>query len=102
MALQVGINFDKQLGFQTLSPKIEQAGASHMPYVHVLHLSDLHFTEPTQAEVWSHQLMADLEEMSISRVDALVLSGDLTQQATDWQFKAAHQSAAHQSDRSHH
>jgi 3',5'-cyclic AMP phosphodiesterase CpdA len=56
----------------------------------VLHLSDLHFNQLAQADVWYGQLAADLEELECDRIDALVLSGDLTQRADQTELEAAH------------
>ncbi|EYF03812.1 metallophosphoesterase [Chondromyces apiculatus] len=57
--------------------------------VHVLHLSDLHFSQVSQAHVWCSQLTEDLRELECERVDVLVLSGDLTQRADAKEFQAA-------------
>lgn len=57
--------------------------------VNVLHLSDLHFTHPQQADVWYGQLAEDLKELECDRLSALVLSGDLTQRAEASEFEAA-------------
>src|SRR5262249_52138860 len=54
----------------------------------VLHLSDLHFTQRAQADVWYGQLAEDLREMECDRIDVLVLSGDLTQRADKTELEA--------------
>ncbi|HSN97589.1 MAG TPA: TIR domain-containing protein, partial [Candidatus Nanopelagicales bacterium] len=51
---------------------------SEVQTVNVLHLSDLHFSQLSQADVWYGQLAEDLKELECDRVDVLVLSGDLT------------------------
>lgn len=58
-------------------------------FVQVLHLSDLHFSQLQQAEVWYGQLAEDLRELECERLDAVVLSGDLTQRADPKEFEAA-------------
>ena len=50
--------------------------------VNVLHLSDLHFTQLAQADVWYGQL-AEASDLECDHVNVLVLSGDLTQRADE-------------------
>jgi 3',5'-cyclic AMP phosphodiesterase CpdA len=57
--------------------------------INILHLSDLHFTELPQADVWYGQLVEDLRELECDHLQALVLSGDLTQSAAATEFEAA-------------
>jgi 3',5'-cyclic AMP phosphodiesterase CpdA len=57
--------------------------------VNLLHLSDLHFSQLPQADVWYGQLAEDLKELGCDRLDVLVLSGDLTQRADAREFEAA-------------
>jgi hypothetical protein len=64
----------------TLNPQDE-------PPQYVLHLSDLHFAESTQAAQWHTQLMLDLRnQMQIESLSGIVLSGDITNHATNDQF----------------
>jgi predicted phosphodiesterase len=57
------------------------------PPQYVLHLSDLHFAESTQAAQWHTQLMLDLRnQMQVESLAGIVLSGDITNHATDDQF----------------
>lgn len=59
------------------------------PFI-LVHLSDLHFGTRAQAGLWYGQLAEDLRrEMGISRIDALCLSGDLTQRGQEEEFRAA-------------
>ncbi len=59
------------------------------PFV-LLHLSDLHFGSGDQAALWCSQLAADLRaELRIDRLDAVVLSGDITNRATQEEFHVA-------------
>ncbi|MEQ9480665.1 HEAT repeat domain-containing protein [Coleofasciculus sp. F4-SAH-05] len=60
--------------------------------MHILHLSDLHFTTPDQATLWSTQLRLDLRyELNISQLDALILSGDIANYSTPEEYEAAAQ-----------
>ncbi|MBD2740177.1 HEAT repeat domain-containing protein [Coleofasciculus sp. FACHB-1120] len=60
--------------------------------MHILHLSDLHFGTLDQANLWSNQLAADLyNDINISHLDALILSGDIANYSTDDEYKAAAQ-----------
>lgn len=59
--------------------------------VTILHLSDLHFSQLAQAEVWYNQLAEDIKELECEEINALVLSGDLTQRADKVEFEAARQ-----------
>jgi HEAT repeat protein/3',5'-cyclic AMP phosphodiesterase CpdA len=60
--------------------------------MHILHLSDLHFGTPDQANHWSNQLAADLyNDINISHLDALILSGDIANYSTEEEYKAAEQ-----------
>jgi hypothetical protein len=55
----------------------------------ILHLSDLHFSTVDQAAVWYAQLAADLRELRVDRLDALVVSGDLVDRADPAEYEAA-------------
>ena len=57
----------------------------------ILHLSDIHITTPDQANLWSSQLADDLREQSITHLDALILSGDIANYATEAEYTAAQQ-----------
>jgi 3',5'-cyclic AMP phosphodiesterase CpdA len=61
--------------------------ASKPPPKYVLHLSDLHFSDETQADQWHAQLLLDLRnQMKIQELSAVVISGDITNHATVEQF----------------
>ncbi|HNL91098.1 MAG TPA: hypothetical protein PKH05_18600, partial [Nitrospira sp.] len=70
----------------SLSTPVAQTAASdshgtsilrNEPPQYVLHLSDLHFAESTQAAQWHTQLMLDLRnQMQIESLAGIVLSGD--------------------------
>lgn len=56
----------------------------------VLHLSDLHFGTEDDAVNWHSQLAEDLHhELGCTRLDAIILSGDITNRADEKEFKAA-------------
>ncbi|WP_437568994.1 sister chromatid cohesion protein PDS5 [Sorangium sp. So ce542] len=56
----------------------------------LLHLSDLHFGTRESAAAWYSQLAEDLRgELSCSRLDAVVLSGDIANQSTPEEYDAA-------------
>jgi 3',5'-cyclic AMP phosphodiesterase CpdA len=58
--------------------------------MHILHLSDLHFGTLDQANLWSNQLAADLyNDINISHLDALILSGDIANYSTETEYNAA-------------
>jgi HEAT repeat protein/3',5'-cyclic AMP phosphodiesterase CpdA len=59
---------------------------------HILHLSDLHFGTLDNARDWHNQLAADLyNDLSISHIDALILSGDIANYSTEEEYIAAEQ-----------
>ncbi|MBL8632113.1 MAG: SUMF1/EgtB/PvdO family nonheme iron enzyme [Myxococcales bacterium] len=65
--------------------------ASMPPPKYVLHLSDLHFSDETQADQWHAQLLLDLRnQMQIRELSAVIISGDITHHATIEQFGFAH------------
>lgn len=55
----------------------------------LLHLSDLHFSAADQATIWYAQLAADLRQQGCERLDALVVSGDITNLAIPEEYTAA-------------
>jgi len=59
------------------------------PRSRVLHLSDLHFGTEPQALLWYDQLAADLREIGCDSLDAVVVSGDLSERAASEEFTAA-------------
>ena len=61
-----------------------------IPKMYVLHLSDLHFSTKYQAKLWSNQLAEDLKnELEITSLDALILSGDIANISTPDEYEAA-------------
>lgn len=62
-----------------------------LPTSYVLHLSDLHFKSARQVTPWIDLLEADLDQIKdeVPRLDAVVVSGDLTQVADRAEFAAA-------------
>ncbi|NER95326.1 MAG: NACHT domain-containing protein [Symploca sp. SIO1B1] len=60
--------------------------------MYILHLSDLHITNPNQASLWSNQLAEDLRnELDIPQLDALIISGDIANYSTPEEYQAAEQ-----------
>jgi GTPase SAR1 family protein/UDP-2,3-diacylglucosamine pyrophosphatase LpxH len=58
--------------------------------IHVLHLSDLHFTDQTFANVWRTQLETDLiKELKVRRLEYLIISGDIGNYSTDREYDVA-------------
>ena len=58
--------------------------------IHILHLSDIHLENDTQAQVYRTQLETDLiQELKISRLEYLVISGDATNRSTEEEYRAA-------------
>lgn len=56
----------------------------------LLHLSDLHFRGNDKARLWHSQLAEDLRrEARLSRVDAVVLTGDIANHATEEEYQEA-------------
>ena len=79
----------KQLGHDELQPiSVQEASQIH----YILHLSDLHFGTPDQANLWSNQLANDLfNDLNIDRLDALILSGDIANYSISEEYTAAQQ-----------
>ncbi|MGK7871794.1 MAG: metallophosphoesterase [Xenococcaceae cyanobacterium] len=72
-------------------PSVEPINSS-LHFMHILHLSDLHFGTSDQAKLWSGQLAEDLcNELNCPRLDALILSGDIANYSTPDEYKAAKQ-----------
>lgn len=60
--------------------------------MHILHLSDLHFGTPNNADNWHNQLAEDLiHELDCPHLDALILSGDIANKSTPEEYTAAKQ-----------
>lgn len=58
----------------------------------IIHLSDLHFGTSKQAILWSSQLVEDLQQnLEITQLDALILSGDIANKSTPEEYDAAKQ-----------
>ena len=75
---------------QNQERKPTQNNKSLVPKMHILHLSDLHFGTPDQAQIWSNQLVQDLRnELNIASLDALILSGDIANKSTESEYEAA-------------
>ncbi len=58
--------------------------------IHILHLSDLHLENETQAQVYRTQLETDLiKELRVKRLEYLVISGDVANHSTEDEYRAA-------------
>ncbi|MGM3309334.1 metallophosphoesterase family protein [Anabaena sp. WFMT] len=57
--------------------------------MYILHLSDLHFGTPDDARTWYSQLAEDVPGLNCSRLDALILSGDIANRSTPEEYDAA-------------
>jgi WD40 repeat protein/Icc-related predicted phosphoesterase len=59
-------------------------------YIHVLHLSDLHFGTDYDAKSWQSQLAEDLRnELNCTHLDSIIVSGDIGNFATTREYKSA-------------
>jgi small GTP-binding protein len=68
----------------------QQYTATEDDRIHILHLSDLHFTNNTLAGVWRTQLETDLiEELEIRRLEYLIISGDIGNYSTEKEYDIA-------------
>lgn len=60
--------------------------------INILHLSDLHFGTLANARNWCSQLADDLKNrLDCSKLDILILSGDIANRSTPKEYKAAEQ-----------
>jgi 3',5'-cyclic AMP phosphodiesterase CpdA len=58
--------------------------------VNILHISDLHFGTKDDANQWYEQLATDLrQDLKCNTLDALLISGDLTNRANSAEYEAA-------------
>lgn len=94
------VDWDPERGFQPVAPRPSiqptqppsRSTTPAQPLARVLHISDLHLDSQQHAVLWYGQLLADLRtEMGIDRLDAVVVSGDLSNRATAQEFDAAAQ-----------
>lgn len=94
------LDWDPQQGFRpraaapgpNVALAVPPASRLKLPRSRVLHLSDLHFGTQAQALLWYGQLLADLRsELACDQLDAVVLSGDITNRAASDEFNAAAQ-----------
>lgn len=70
--------------------KAKPTPSSTTPKMNILHLSDLHFNNSSQARLWSSQLVNDLQiELDIKSLDALIISGDITNRSAADEYQAA-------------
>ena len=68
----------------------QQYTATEDHRVHILHLSDLHFTDDSLAGVWRTQLETDLiRELKVRRLEYLIISGDVGNFSTEQEYDSA-------------
>lgn len=88
--VETGVSFAHTAMQLRSSATRRDIGPGPVPTASILHLSDLHFSDQSQAIVWSAQLREDLQhELGHTSLTAVVLSGDLTNRATSEEFAAA-------------
>ncbi|MGI2909613.1 metallophosphoesterase family protein [Tolypothrix sp. VBCCA 56010] len=79
-----------ELNWQELVDVENQDEKNFSRLSHVLHLSDLHFGSTDNARTWYAQLAEDLRyELQCSRLDALIISGDIASKSTPDEYAAA-------------
>jgi hypothetical protein len=93
-----GLDWNPEQGFipaaatPSLSTTPRPESSAPLPRSFILHLSDLHIDTQEHAILWYDQLFADLRiELKHDRLDAVILSGDITNRATAGEFDAAAQ-----------
>ena len=82
---------------QRTEKEIKQLKADKEQYVltkdhniHILHISDLHLKNRSQANVYRTQLEIDLtQELKVNRLDYLIISGDIVNHATEDEYRIA-------------
>ncbi|WP_437315560.1 sister chromatid cohesion protein PDS5 [Sorangium sp. So ce385] len=75
---------------QLIEPTPPSTAMQPLPPSLLLHLSDLHFGTRESAAAWYSQLAEDLRgELACSRLDAVILSGDIANQSTPEEYDAA-------------
>lgn len=58
--------------------------------IHILHLSDIHLENKSQAQIYRTQLETDLiKELKVKRLEYLVISGDIANHANEDEYRAA-------------
>jgi predicted phosphodiesterase len=58
--------------------------------MYIIHLSDIHFDGSSQANKWFVQLSHDLRsDLKIDVIDALIISGDIANRSTSYEYKEA-------------
>jgi predicted MPP superfamily phosphohydrolase len=90
---QLGVN--RQATIQKFCDRIrtqdrQSAASVQDRHIHLLHLSDLHLENETQAHVYRMQLETDLiQELELTHLDYIIISGDLTNCAMVEEYRAA-------------
>jgi 3',5'-cyclic AMP phosphodiesterase CpdA len=84
-------NWGNRNNLQTYElPGISPKQSISTSLMHILHLSDLHFGNLDNAQLWYTQLAADLRhELKCTHLDAVILSGDIANKSTPEEYDAA-------------
>lgn len=78
------------VGALASAPELEPAAPPPPSPQLYVHLSDLHFGADSQATIWSSQLVQDLKQnLALTRIDGLILSGDIANLAKRQEYDAA-------------
>jgi transcriptional regulator with XRE-family HTH domain len=81
---QIDVNLGSGLGVNIEEVNIDPTLS------YILHISDLHFGTTDNARTWYAQLAEDLHyELSCSRLDAVIISGDIASKSTPDEYGAA-------------
>ena len=74
----------------TIIDNIGRQSTPNMNYIHILHLSDIHIKSISEARQYRTQLEADLiKELKVDHLEYLVISGDIADNSTTDDYKAA-------------
>ena len=88
--IQVEIKSVEFNEFQDLPVQVSDQINMPEESMRILHLSDLHFGSSADARRWSSQLVEDLQRnLDVHKLDALILSGDITNRSTPEEYQAA-------------
>ncbi|NMG22116.1 HEAT repeat domain-containing protein [Brasilonema bromeliae] len=80
----------KFYNYTLTQPPRPQPTPTSISMTYILHLSDLHFGTLENADLWCSQLADDLKiELDRSRLDVLILSGDIANKSTSEEYDAA-------------
>jgi predicted MPP superfamily phosphohydrolase len=58
--------------------------------IQILHISDIHLKNKSQANKYFNQLVIDLKMLEVNRLGYIIISGDIANQATREEYEAAY------------